>query len=124
MIGRKLARAARVIALAFALATPGGCMMGMMAGGGMPGNGANEGEARADARVYAPGRLLAQADALRLTVEQVVGLQRLRDAVRDDGLNPDVAANSARDILTASQRQIAERRGVPSTPAAPSHRHD
>lgn len=116
-----------IVAAAAATLSLSGCaagMGGMMAGGGMHGSAAREGEMSADVRVYVPDRLLAQADALRLTAEQVVGLQRLRDAMRDDGLNPNVAANSARDILTASQRQTAERRGGPSTPAAPAHRHD
>jgi hypothetical protein len=99
-------------------------MGGMMAGGGMHRGEGYDAEVRVDERLYAPDRLLARADALRLTAEQVVALQRLRDAVRDDGLNAQVAARSAYDLLTASQRQTAERRDRPSAPAAPSHRHD
>lgn len=121
-VGGRWIVAAAVVSLSLSGCAAG--MGGMMAGGGMHGTAAREGEMSADVRVYAPDRVLAQADALRLTAEQVVGLQRLRDAVRDDGLNPNVAANSAYDLLTASQRQTAERRGTPSTPAAPAHRHD
>lgn len=117
----------RIVAAAATAVALSGCaagMGGMMAGGGMHGGASHEAEPRVDERVYAPDRLLARVDALRLTAEQVVALQRLRSAVREDGLDAQVAARSAYDVLTASQRQSAERRDRPSAPASPSHRHD
>jgi hypothetical protein len=76
---------------------------------------------------YLPARLLAQAAALELTAEQVAALGALRDSAQAGLLTPLDAAQSARGVLTPTQRRAVEaapRRPVsPTPPPAPPHRH-
>jgi hypothetical protein len=121
---RWMVRGLRAWLAAGLMAGMSGCAAGigaMMAGGGM--NGDRSAGAAPVAR-FAPDRVLAQADALRLTADQVVALQRLRDSQHDRLISAEVAAQGARNALTDEQIRMVERRQTPAAPAAPAHRHD
>jgi hypothetical protein len=117
-------RVLRALAAAGLVVGMSGCAAGMgamMAGGGMHGEGP---AGSVPVALFAPDRVLAQADGLRLTADQVVALQRLRDSQRDGLISAEAAAQGARNALTNDQIRMVERRQTPAGPAAPAHRHE